>query len=86
MAALGAMAQRFGAQHPQQALAAVPAILAAAGDEQATVRSSALAAAAAVLSTLGKQALPQLPAVIPVVLQVTEGAVEQLPTPAQVGI
>ena len=79
------MAQRYGAQHPQQALAAVPAILAAAGDEQAAVRSSALAAAAAVLSTLGKQALPQLPAVVPVVLQVVEGAVEQLPSPAQVG-
>lgn len=74
LAAVGSVAAAFGAQHPEELLTVLPAVLTAIRDEQAVVRGSALAATAALGAALGPRLVPQLPQTVAAVIAAVESA------------
>ena len=51
-------------------------------DSSWTLRASALAAIAEIVTSLGQAVLPTLPRTVPTVLSAAAAAIEQLPSPA----
>ena len=80
LVAVSTLGHALGQSHPQPIIAVLPALVAAAQDKHRSVRSSALAAAAACLSALGSQALPLLPKMVPAVIAAAQAAVDGLAT------
>ena len=72
--AADAVIARFGGLRPNEALAALPPIVAAAASGPAAVRASALAALASAAAALGPKLMPQLPAVAGAALAAADAA------------
>ena len=79
MLALSQVGQHVRQTNPQAVMAVLPSIVAAAKDVHRSVRSSALAAAAACLVALGSAVLPLLPSLVPAILAAAQTAVHSLP-------
>lgn len=77
--ALSQVGQHVGQTNPQAVMAVLPSIVAAVKDVHRSVRSSALAAAAACLVALGSAVLPLLPSLVPAILAAAQAAVHGLP-------
>lgn len=77
--ALSQVGQHVGQTNPQPVIALLPSIVAAAKDVHRSVRSSAMAAAAACLVALGSAVLPLLPTLVPAILEAAQTAVDGLP-------
>ena len=78
LVAVSSLSQALGQSRPQPILSVLPAIVAAAKDTHCSVRSSALAAAAACFAALGSSALPLLPQLVPDVIAAAQASVAGL--------
>ncbi|KAK9810295.1 hypothetical protein WJX72_008160 [[Myrmecia] bisecta] len=83
LVALGALAPEYAARHAPRFTAVLPIVLQAATDRRQAVRSSALATTAAIITTMGSQAIGVLPKVVPAVLAAAEAATSALPSPGK---
>ena len=77
--AFSQLGQCVGPSRPVPVLELLPIIAAAAQDVHRSVRSSALAAAAACLVPVASSALPLLPTLVPAILAAAQAAVQGLP-------